>query len=123
MNRILPFAALFAFICLFGLSWIIFGVDPEKASWYIFILLVVLLFLFTFCLLGILLYFVRTKFYKRYSSNWYVKTSFKMAFFVAFFVAVSAILAILKLVTFLNIALAILAIVLFAVYNYLGRKR
>ncbi|KKS03815.1 hypothetical protein A2W45_02400 [Candidatus Curtissbacteria bacterium RIFCSPHIGHO2_12_41_11] len=122
MVRFLPFAFLIAVASLFGLSWIIVEVDPKSAPWYVFVLLVILIFTSTFCLLGLILYFLRTRLYKRYSANWYVKTSFKMAFFVALFLALAATLAILQLVTLFNVLLAILAVVLFAVWSFLGKK-
>jgi len=122
MVRFLPFAFLIAVASLFGLSWIIVEVDPKSAPWYVFVLLVILIFTSTFCLLGLILYFLRTRLYKRYSANWYVKTSFKMAFFVGLFLALSATLAILQLVTLFNVLLAILAVVLFAVWSFLGKK-
>ena len=122
MVRFLPFAFLIAVASLFGLSWIIVEVDPKSAPWYVFVLLVILIFTSTFCLLGLILYFLRTRLYKRYSANWYVKTSFKMAFFVGLFLALSATLAILQLVTLFNVLLAILAVSLFAVWSYLGKR-
>ena len=122
MVRFLPFAFLIAVASLFGLSWIIVEVDPKSAPWYVFVLLVILIFTSTFCLLGLILYFLRTRLYKRYSANWYVKTSFKMAFFVALFLALAATLAILQLVTLFNVLLAILAVSLFAVWSYLGKR-
>ena len=122
MVRFLPFAFLIAVASLFGLSWIIVEVDPKSAPWYVFVLLVILIFTSTFCLLGLILYFLRTRLYKRYSANWYVKTSFKMAFFVALFLALAATLAILQLVTLFNVVLAILAVSLFAVWSYLGKR-
>ena len=123
MVRLLPFAALLTFFSLFGLLWIVVSVDPDDAPLYIFGLFVLFLFLTSFCAVGTLLYFLRTRLYKRYSANWYFKTSFKMAFFVALFLAVAAVLAIFELVTVFNVALAILAITLFAVYSYLGGKK
>ena len=122
MARFLPFVFLFSVASIFGLAWIVIRVDPDSAPWYIFAAFDGLLFLAIWGLLGIALYFVRTRFYKRYSANWYFKTSFKMAFFVALFVAIAAVLAILKLVTTLNIILAIVALALFAIWSYLGRK-
>jgi len=122
MLRLLPFVFLIAVASLFGLSWIVVEVDPKVAAWYIFTILVILIFTSIFCLLGLILYFLRTRLYKRYSANWYVKTSFKMAFFVALFLALAATLAILQLVTLFNVILAILAVVLFAVWSYLGKR-
>ena len=123
MVRLLPFAFLILCASIFGLSWIILEVDPDSAAWYVFVFLIFLIFLAVFCFLGLFLYFLRTRFYKRYSAKWYVYTSFKMAFFVAFFVALSATLAVLQLVNLFNVILAILAVVLFAVWSYLGKKK
>ena len=123
MARFLPFSFLVLVGSLFGLSWIITQIDPETASWYIFGAVVFLIFLFLLNFLGLILYFVRTKFYRTYSANWYAKTSFKMAFFVAAFIALVSILAILQLVSTLNVALAILAVTLFAFWSYLGIKK
>ncbi|MDP2632453.1 MAG: hypothetical protein Q8P25_01890 [Candidatus Curtissbacteria bacterium] len=122
MSRFLPIVFLLSVIAIFGLVWIVVDVDPEGAKWYIFGLFDLLLFIAVWGLSGLLLYFARTRLYRRYSANWYFYTSFKMAFFVAAFLAVSTILAILKLVTTLNIILAILAIILFAFWSYLGKK-
>src|SRR3989344_6126766 len=122
MSRLLPFAFFIAVASYFEIAWIVFEVDPRSASWYIFVALVILIFASVFCLLGLALYFVRTRLYKRYSANWYVKTSFKMAFFVAIFLALAAALAILQLVTLFNVLLAILAVVLFAIWSFLGKK-
>src|SRR3990167_11291899 len=122
MVRLLPLAFLIVVASLFGLAWIVIDVDPKSAPWYIFTALVILIFTLVFCFLGLLLYFLRTRFYKRYSANWYVKTSFKMAFFVALFLTLATTLAILQLVTLFNVALAILAVVLFAIWSFLGRK-
>lgn len=122
MPNFLPFVFLISAASIFGLAWIVIRVDPETAPWYIFAIFVVLIFIAVFCLLGVLLYFVRTRFYKRYSANWYFKTSFKMAFFVAFFAALVTGLAILQLVTIFNLVLAIAVISLLAVWSYLGKK-
>lgn len=122
MHRLLPFAFLISVFCLFGLAWIVIEVDPQTAAWYIFALFDVLLFVSIWGILGLVLYFVRTRFYKRYSANWYFKTSFKMAFFVALFVAVVAILAILKLITTFNLVLAIVVLALLAIWSYLGKR-
>ena len=122
MVRLLPIAFLILCASIFGLAWIVIDVDPKSAPWYIFTALVILIFTLVFCFLGLLLYFLRTRFYKRYSANWYVKTSFKMAFFVAIFLALAAALAILQLVTLFNVLLAILAVSLFAVWSYLGKR-
>jgi len=45
-----------------------------------------------------------------------------MAFFVALFAALAATLAILQLVNTFNMALAILVVILFATWSYLGKK-
>jgi len=123
MVKLLPLSMLVAFFSFFGISWIVVGVDPDIAEWYKFALLIFLIFLFLFSTLGLLLYFGRTRFIKKYNSNWYVATSFKMAFFIALFVAFAAVLAILDLVNTFNIGLVIIALSLFAVYNYLGKKK
>ena len=122
MARILPITFLILCLSLFGMSWIVIEIDPTVARWYVFTLLVFLIFTSVFCFLGLALYFIRTRFYRRYSARWYVYTSFKMAFFVALFVALVAALAILQMVTTLNITLAILAVSLFAIWSYLGKK-
>src|SRR3990167_7711414 len=75
MSRFLPFTFLIAAASAFGLAWIVVEVDPASAPWFIFTFFVFLLFIFIFCLLGLLLYFLRTRFYKRYSTSWYFKTS------------------------------------------------
>lgn len=122
MSHFLPFVFLISFVSVFGLAWIVIRIDPDSAAWYFSALFVLLLFATAWGILGLVLYFLRTRFYKRYSANWYFRTSFQMAFFVALFIAVTAILAILELVTNLNVVLAILAIVLFAFWSYLGKK-
>lgn len=122
MHRLLPFAFLISAFSFFGLVWIIVGVDPDSAKWYIFALFIGLIFLFVFNFLGTGLYFIRTKFVKNYDKRWYVKTSFKMAFFVALFLAILTALAILQLVTMLTVVSSILVVGLLAVWSYLGRK-
>lgn len=122
MVRLLPFVFLVLCASLFGLSWIVIEVNPDSASWYIFVLVVILIFTSVFCLLGLILYFLRTRFYRRYSVKWYVYTSFKMAFFVALFVALIAALAVLQLISLFNVILAISAVSLFAVWSYLGKN-
>lgn len=123
MVRLLPITALIAFFSLFGLLWIVFDVDPEIASWYFFALFAFLTFVFTFCFLGTLLYFARTRLYKKYDPSWYFKTSFQMAFFVAIFVAMAILLSLLDLLTTLNLFLTIAAVLLFAVWSYLGKRK
>jgi len=122
MARILPLIFLVSFFALFGISWIVVGVNPDNAPIYIFVLLIFLIFLAIFGFLGLVLYFLRTRLYKRYSAKWYFYTSFKMAFFVAVFAGLISILAILRLITFFNIALLVLALILFALWSYLGKK-
>jgi len=122
MTRVLPFVFLASFAALFGISWIIIRVDPQNTHWYVFALLIILIFLTTFGFLGLIFYFLRTRIYKRYSANWYFYTSFKMAFFVAAFLALISILAVLRLITVFNVALLILAVILFALWSYLGKK-
>lgn len=122
MLRLLPFIFLISVTSLFGIAWIIIEVNPDFAPWYIFALLIFLIFFGVFGLLGLLLFYVRTRFYKRYSVNWYIKTSFKMSFFIAFFTALTSTLAIMHLISFLNLLLAGLAVSLFAIYSFLGKK-
>ena len=123
MAKLLPFSFLIFCASIFGLAWIVVRIDPKSAHWYTFALFVLLLFLAVFCLLGLSLYFARTRLYKRYSANWYFYTSFKMAFFVALFVTIAATLAILQLVSLVNIVLTILVVSLLALYSYLGKKK
>ena len=118
----LPLIFLASTFSLFGISWIVTEVDPETAPVWIFALFVFLLFAVVFGFLGLIIYFLRTRFYKRYDVNWYIFTSFKMAFFVALFVAIAATLAIFDLVSLFNVSLAIVSITLFAIYSYLGKK-
>lgn len=122
MARLLPFTFLTSFVSLFGIAWITFEADPDNTAWYIFALLILLIFVAIFGLLGLILYFVRTRFHKRYSVNWYIKTSFKMSFFIAFFVALVSMLTILQLTSVFNLILAGLAVSLFAIYSFLGKK-
>ena len=122
MSRYLPFVFLASVASLFGISWIIFGVDPNIARWYIFVSLVLMVFVTIFSFLGLALYFVRIWFYKRYSVDWYIKTSFKMAFFVALFVTLVSALAVLRLMTTVNLVLVILAVCLLAIWSFLGKK-
>ncbi|OGD84606.1 hypothetical protein A3B51_02985 [Candidatus Curtissbacteria bacterium RIFCSPLOWO2_01_FULL_41_18] len=122
MTRLLPFVFLINVVCFFGIAWVIYDVDPQGAPWYIFALLVLLIFFAIFGILGLVLYSVRTRFYRRYSVRWYIYTSFKMAFFVAFFVALVATLAVLQLISIFNLILAGLAVSLFAIYSFLGKK-
>jgi len=122
MSKFLPFVFLASIAALFGISWIVVAVDPDSAAWYIFALLIFLIFAAIFGLFGLALYFVRIRFYKRYSVNWYIKTSFKMSAFVAFFIALASTLAILQLISVFNLILAGLAVSLFAIYSFLGKK-
>ena len=122
MQKLLPFSFLLSVVSLFGIAWIVVDVDPDIAPWYVLALMVILIFTSILGLLGLALYFVRIRFYKRYSVNWYIKTSFKMSFFVAFFIALVATLAILKLISLFNLILAGLAVCLFAVWSFLGKR-
>ncbi len=122
MHRLLPFCFLISVAALFGIAWIVTAVDPQKAPWYIFAGFDFLLFVLVFCTLGMLLYFLRTRFYKRYDPNWYFKTSFKMAFFAALFVAIVAQLVISQLLNLFNLFGVIIAVGLFAFWSYLGKK-
>ncbi|OGD84038.1 hypothetical protein A2165_01820 [Candidatus Curtissbacteria bacterium RBG_13_40_7] len=122
MHRLLPIAFLILCASIFGLASIVIEVDPDSAPWYIFVLFILSLFGSVFTLLGLALYILRTRLYRRYSAKWYFYTSFKMAFFVAAFVAICATLGILELVNLFNILLVILAISLFAFWSYLWKK-
>lgn len=122
MARLLPIFFLAFCGSLFGLAWIVVKIDPDVAPWYVFAIFIFLLFWVIFCFLGLFLYFLRTRFYKRYSVKWYFYTSFKMAFFVALFVAMAAVLAVLQFVSTLNIILTILAVSLLAVWSFLGKR-
>lgn len=122
MNKFLPFIFLVAVLSIFGIIWIVWYIDPDTAPWYIFAILVALVFVASLGLIGTLLYYLRTKFYRRYSPRWYFNTSFKMALFVSGFLALIAGLAILQLATPFNLFLSISAIALFAVWSYLGKK-
>lgn len=122
MVRLLPFIFLLSVIAVFFLSWIIVGVDPDTAPWYVLALFVILIFLAAWGFLGILLYFARTRFYRRYDPNWYFKTSFKMSFFIALFTGISAALGVLELVNVLNVGAAIGAVSLFALWAFLGKR-
>ena len=118
----LPITFLASTFALFGLFWIVTDIDPETAPVWIFAVFVFLLFVVVFGFLGLIIYFLRIRLYRRYDINWYIFTSFKMAFFVAAFVAIAATLAIFDLVSLFNVSLAILSIALFAVWSYLGKK-
>ncbi|MBI4037719.1 hypothetical protein HY382_01575 [Candidatus Curtissbacteria bacterium] len=122
MQKFLPFTFLLTIASIFGILWIVFEVDPETNPWRYFTLFVFLVFIFFFCFLGTVLYFLRTRFYKKYDRDWYFKTSFKMSFFVAFFLALFAVLGVLKLITLINVSLALLVVVIFAFYSYLGKR-
>ncbi len=121
MSTLLPFIFLISVFSIFGITWVAWYVDPDSAPWYIFALLVVLIFSACWGLLGTVMYFLRTRFYRRYSANWYFRTSFKMAFFISLFTAVVTLLAILQLMSRFNLFLLISAVILFAIWSYLGK--
>lgn len=122
MNKFLPLVFLVCAASAFGLSWIVASADPDTIPWIMFGVFFALLFIFVFSALGLIFYFIRTKFLRKFSSKWYFHSSFKMAFFVAVFLTVVAILAAIKLMTIFNILLLIIAISLFAIWSYLGKK-
>lgn len=122
MHRLLPFSFLAVFASVFGIAWVVTVFDPQNAPWYIFAGFDLALFTLVFCGLGMFLYFVRTRFYRRYDPSWYFKTSFKMAFFIALFVALVAGLTILQLLNLFNLFGIILVVGLFAFWSYLGKK-
>jgi len=122
MHKFLPFIFLVAAMAIFGLVWIVWYADPDTASWDLFVAFVALVFVSSLGLLGTILYYLRTKFYRRYSQKWYFYTSFKMALFISGFLALITGLAILQLATPFNLFLSISATALFAVWSYLGKK-
>lgn len=122
MSKLFPLIFLASVFSVFGLVLLVWYTDPESAPWYIFALFSILVFGTIWGLLGTVLYFVRIRFYRRFSAKWYFETSFKMAFFVAGFISLVTILAILQLVTILNLVLAVSAICLFALWSFLGKK-
>ncbi len=122
MTRFLPLIFLASVFSVFGLVLLIWYTDPQTAPWYIFGLFCILVFAAVWGLLGIILYFVRIRFYRRFSARWYFETSFKMAFFVAGFISLVTILAILQLVTALNLLLVVATICLFALWSFLEKK-
>ena len=122
MYRFLPFIFLVSVLSIFGITWIVWYTDPDSVRWYIFALFVVLVFVASFGLLGTILYSLRTKLYRRFSARWYFYTSFKMAFFISAFLALIAGLQILDLLSRLNLFLAISAVILFALWSYLGKR-
>lgn len=123
MSRYLPFIFLASVLCVFSITLIIWYVNPDTARWYLFALVIALVFAASWGLAGTGLFFLRTRFYKRYSSKWYFETSFKMAFFAALFMAFIAALGVLKLISTFNLFLAIVAVSLFALWSYLGKSK
>ncbi|MEK7581415.1 MAG: hypothetical protein AAB512_03970 [Patescibacteria group bacterium] len=122
MSRFLPLVFLVSIFSLFGIVWIIWDVDPTNAPLYVFAILTLLVTLAVWGFLGLSLYFIRTRFYRRFSKNWYIYTSFKMAFFVALFAGLACGLTVIKLISIFNLMLAILAVGLFATWSFLGKK-
>ena len=123
MSKLFPLIFLVSTFSLFGISWIIYSVDPDTASWYFFVLLVGLAFLAIFGYLGLLIYFFRTRFVKRFDAAAYFKMSFKVSFFVAAFSSVVLTLKLLKILSVFNLILVICALALFAVYSFWGGKK
>jgi hypothetical protein len=122
MHRLLPIIFLLSVFSIFGLGWIVTSINPENAPFYIFALFVLLIFFVVFGFIGLVLYFLRTRLYRRYNVNWYIYTSFKMSFFVAFFAAGVTGLSLFNLASFVNITLLVIALSLFAFWSYLGRN-
>ncbi len=122
MAFLLPITFLFACVSAFGVFWIVLGFDPQNAPWYILAALISCVFVFVWSFLGLLFYFLRTRRYRRYSANWYFKTSFKLAFFAGLFGAIIATLAIIRIVNFFNVGTAVLAVGLLAVWAYMGKR-
>ena len=122
MDKLLPFSFLIAFFSFFGIAWIIFDTDPDTSKYYIYILLVFLIFLLLWNFLGLIFYLFMIRINRRVDPAKYVFSSYKISLLIATFVSVFAILAILKLISTLNIALVVLSLVCFVIYNYLGKK-
>lgn len=123
MSRFLPFLFLVSIFSLFGIAWIIWDVDPDTAKAQTFALLVTLVFVTIFGFLGLLIYFVRSRFNKRINPAIYIFSCFKISFFVAVVVVLLATLSILKLASLFNLFLVLGSVLLFAVYVYLGKKK
>lgn len=110
---------------LAGLSGIIIFVDPTVVNPLIFPVFVFLVFLNVFVFLGLVTYLVRTKIASKHleDKKHYVKQSFSGAFFVGLLAAIVATLGILRIINIFNLIASILAVVLFASWIYLGRRR
>lgn len=122
MVKFLPFIFLISVFSIFGLVWIVWYVDPDAAPWFVFAGVVALIFIASLGFLGTILYYLRTKLYRRYSARWYFYTSFKMAFFISGFLALIVGLQMLDLLSRINLFLAISALILFAGWSYLGKR-
>ncbi len=122
MSRFLPLIFLASAFSLFGALWIVFDVDPDVGAWYFFVLLAVFAFIAIFGFVGLLIYFLRTRFIKRFDAIYYFKTSFKVSFFAASFFTIVLVLRVLKIMSTLNMVLAIFALLLFAIYSFWGGK-
>lgn len=122
MSRFLPFLFLVSIFSLFGIAWIIWDIDPDTAKAQTFALLITLVFATIFGFLGLVIYFVRSRFNRRINPASYIFSCFKISFIVALLVALLAALAVLKLVSAFNLFLVFGAVALFALYVYLGKK-
>ena len=123
MTRFLPLVFLVSVFSLFGVVWIIWDGDPDTAKVQTFALLITLVFIAIFGLLGLIIYFVMSKFNRRVNPTTYVFSCFKVSFFVALFIALLATLAVLKLISAFNLFLVVSAVGLFGLYVYLGKKK
>ncbi len=123
MTRFLPLVFLISVFSLFGIIWIIWDVDPDTAKAQTFALLIMLVFIAIFGFLGLIIYFVKSKFNRRVNPTTYVFSCFKVSFFVALFIALLATLAVLKLISAFNLFLVVSAVGLFGLYVYLGKKK
>lgn len=122
MSKLIPLVFLVSVFSLFSVVWIIWDVDPDTAKAQTFALLITLVFATIFGFLGLLIYFVRSKFNRRVNPATYIFSCFKISFFGALFIALLATLAVLKLISAFNLFLVVSAVALFGLYVYLGKK-
>lgn len=123
MSGFLPLVFLVSIFSLFGIAWIVWDVDPDTATVQTFVLLITLVFINIFGFLGLVIYFVRSRFSRRVNPASYIFSCFKVSFFAACLVSLLATLAVLKLVSAFNLFLVFGAVILFALYVYLGKKK
>lgn len=119
----MPFLFLVSVFSLFGIAWIIWDVDPDTAKVQTFVILITLVFITIFGFLGLVIYFVRSRFNRRTNPATYIFSGFKVSFFAACLASLLATLAVLKLISAFNLFLVVGAVSLFALYVYLGKKK